>query len=235
MAVFTRDGAKENIRNLDGKRVFYLADGDHLTPSARQWLTEENIAIIPPTAGNVKEYRTLDGAILRQKPEHMTHLRGNTLVRKDHPRIKFRGMVDFLEAELLLAIKTADESTAQKLLQVLNVVRQLIRADVLDEPVEIETICGLTMQQLRERSHYPHKYYEQPHFMPSEKDSVLLLTLNRVRTVIRQTELAAFDAFHDPEGAVTRKDILQTLNRLSSMLWIMMIEKKREERNADRS
>ena len=35
MAVFTAESARANVRVRDGKRVFYLAEGDHLTPSAR--------------------------------------------------------------------------------------------------------------------------------------------------------------------------------------------------------
>ena len=42
----------------------------------------------------------------------------------------------------------------------------------------------------------------------------------------RQTELAAYRAFRDENGAVTREDILQGLNRLSSLLWIFMIKLK---------
>ena len=41
-----------------------------------------------------------------------------------------------------------------------------------------------------------------------------------------QTELAAYRAFRDENGAVTREDILQGLNRLSSLLWIFMIKLK---------
>ena len=41
-----------------------------------------------------------------------------------------------------------------------------------------------------------------------------------------QTELAAYKAFRDENGAVTREDILLGLNRLSSLMWIMMIKLK---------
>lgn len=234
MAVFTQSAVRDNIRVRDGKRVFYLADGDHLTPSARQWLNVEGIEILPAHTAKVKEFRTLDGGTYCIKPEHMTHLRADVLVRKDHPRIRFRGMVDHLEAELLLAIKAANENGSLKvsadLGEILSAVRMMIRCDVLEEPICIDSLLGLTMKQLREHSHFPQKYYDQPHFMPSQEDSAFLLTLNRVRTTIRQTELAAYDAFHDREGIVTREDILRLLNRLSSAVWILMIQEKRGER-----
>ena len=34
MAIYTAQAVKANIRVRDGKRVFYLAEGDHFTPSA---------------------------------------------------------------------------------------------------------------------------------------------------------------------------------------------------------
>lgn len=233
MAVFTLESAQDNIRVKDGKRVFYLADGDHLTPSAREWLQRERVEVLPASAAKVSKFKTPDGGFYEHKPEHMTHLKADVLVRKDHPRIRFRGMVDHLEAHLLLAIRQAGEesSLAKDLRELLSAVRGLIRCDVMDEPITLNTLCGLTMDEIRLRSHLPQKYYDQPHFMPSEQDSSMLLTLNMIRTVIRQTELVAYEAFHDREGLVTRMDLITLLNRLSSMLWILMIRQKKEEQD----
>ena len=47
-----------------------------------------------------------------------------------------------------------------------------------------------------------------------------------LRTVVRRTELAAYRAFRTEDGAVTRDDIILALNRLSSYLWILMIQLK---------
>ena len=47
-----------------------------------------------------------------------------------------------------------------------------------------------------------------------------------MRAVVRQTELAAYRAFRDENGGVARGDIILGLNRLSSLLWIMMIRLK---------
>ena len=98
--------------------------------------------------------------------------------------------------------------------------------DVLEEPVGEVRLCGLGPEELRERSHYPEKYYGQPHFLLHYTDSPAILAVNKVRAVARQTELAAYRAFRDENGAVTREDILQGLNRLSSLLWIFMIKLK---------
>ncbi len=231
MALYTEDAARANLRVRDGKRVFYLGSNDQLTPSARQWLEHERIAIIP--AGKAKQpqtYTTLFGGELHEKPEHMTHLSGNTLVFKDHPRIAFRGALDTLEAEILLAQKTAAQdgyhTLPATLQEVLDFIRSLIPCDVLGKPVGEISFGGLQPEELREHSHYPQKYYQTPHFMPDYTMPQTMLSLNHLRTVVRQTELAAYAAFKTPDGAVSRGDIILALNRLSSYLWILMIRLK---------
>ena len=68
----------------------------------------------------------------------------------------------------------------------------------------------------------------QDYFGPSHimADREGVLTLNRIRTVARQTELSAQHAFADREGTPTREDLLQALNRISSMLYILMLREK---------
>lgn len=231
MALFTEQAVRENLRVKDGKRVFFLAEGDRLTPSAREWLRQEHIDILPAEAAKPTEYKTVFGASLTQKPEHMTHLAGNILVMKDHPRIRFRGMVDALEAELLLTMAQAGEGELRKQLEeILQFVRSLIPCDVLGEAVNLQSLCGMTESEIRTHSHFPQKYYDQPHFMPHGRESLLLLQLNKLRTLVRQTELAAFSAFCPNEFTPGREDILMALNRLSSLIYILMIRLKAKEK-----
>ena len=76
------------------------------------------------------------------------------------------------------------------------------------------------------RSHFPQNYYGQPHFMPSAEDGKVMARLNRARCASREAELAAVAAFSDREGNPTRVDILRALNRMSSMLYLLMIQEK---------
>ena len=110
--------------------------------------------------------------------------------------------------------------------ELLELSRKLIRWDVLNQPAEMTTLCGLTADQIRKRSHRPQEYYNTPHFMPQPEDSLEILYLNRLRCRVRMTELAACDAFSDREGNCLRPDILQALNRMSSMVYLLMICKK---------
>ena len=155
----------------------------------------------------------------------MTHLNGDFLVVKDHPRIIFRGKLDTLEAELILCQLT-DRSLEAPVGEILELARRIIRCEVLDEPLQWDRLCGLTEDEQRKRSHFPQDYYGQPHFMPSAADGAAIARLNRARCATREAELAAVTAFRDREGNPTRVDILRAMNRMSSMLYLLMIGKR---------
>lgn len=216
--LYTLEAVKANIRNRDGKRVFFLGKGDQLTTEARDHLNRERIAILPGEQARITQYRLLGGGYVDEKPEHMTHLYGDVLVPKTHPRIQFRGAVDTLEAALLLC--------GDGVCEILDLARRLIRCEVMDEPVGEFTLYGLSEAEQRRHSHFPQDYYGQPHFMPDFSDSEALLRLNYARCAARAAELAAAAAFTDAEGNVIRPDILRAFNRMSSMLYILMIREK---------
>ena len=217
--LYDETAVRANIRNREGKRVFFLRSEDTLTPLARDYLRKERIEILPAQEAKLQRYRLLSGGFSEEKPEHMTHLNGDVLVPKTHPRIRFRGMIDLLEAELLLCGPETGE--------ILALARRLIRCDVMDEPVGAFTLYGLNAQQQRQHSHFPQDYYGIPHFMPDYSDGEQVLHLNRCRSICRQAELCAVEAFSDRDGNLTRVDIVQALNRMSSMLYILMIQRKR--------
>ena len=56
--------------------------------------------------------------------------------------------------------------------------------------------------------------------MPDFADGQTILKLNKIRTTVRATELAAQKAI--PQ----RADILKALNRMSSMVYLLMIAEK---------
>lgn len=224
--LYSEEAVKSNIRNRDGKRVFFLGDKDTLTPSARDWLQHERIQIYPASAAKIHQYHLSDGNTLDEKPEHLTHLRGDLLVSKTTPIIAFRGAMDTLQAELLLAQLAVDSSTAKKIGEILTLARNILRWEVMEEPAQINSLCGLTPEQQRSHSHRPQDFYGQPHFMPSYTDGAAILQLNRARCAARSAELAAAKAFEDATGSCIRTDILQLLNRMSSMLYILMIQLK---------
>ena len=226
--LYTAQQVRDNIRNKDGKRVFYLGKGDSLTSEARDYLQRERIEILPAEKARQGEYRALGGGYFREKPEDMTHLNGDFLVKKTHPRILFRGAVDTLEAELLLAQK--ETGLSAPLQEGLDLARALIAADVLEKEMQALRLGGMDDAELRKRSHFPQDYYGIPHFMPSPEDSITILRLNRCRCAARQAELTAVAAFSDREGNCTRPDIIRSINRLSSYLYLLMMVEKGKSR-----
>lgn len=226
--LFGEVDVKANIRNREGKRVFYLGKGDQLTSGAKDFLSRERIPILPAEQARPERFRLLTGGYVEEKGEHLTHLHGDVLVPKTHPRIAFRGAMDTLEAEIMLCQLILREPWRTQLGEVLTFARELLRCEVLQEPVKQDRLCGLTAHELRERSHRPQDFYGQPHFMPSAEDGEAILRLNRVRCAARHAELAAVHAFADREGNPTRTDILQAMNRMSSMIWILMIQMKKK-------
>ena len=220
--LYTLENVRDNLRTREGKRVFFLGAGDNLTSAARDFLKEQRIPILPAENAKITRYETLDGGFLEEKPEHLTQLTGNLLVPKTHPRIVFRGKLDSLEAALLLEARALPEQ-AKALEEILGCVRKLLRCEVLEDPFVPETLFGLTEREQRARSQNPQKYYGCPHFMPQPADSPSILRLNRLRTQIRETELAVAAAF-----GRDRTDILRALNRLSSLVYILMLQCKGE-------
>ena len=208
MAVLTVRAVQKFVQTQNGRQRLYLSAEDRLTPAARDWLQTEGVEITPKP---------------HEKPEHMTHLRAGELVPKTHPVIEFRGMLDLLQSEILLCGSYAAGKIRNDLNELLAVTRRIMRCQVLEESWTAEMICGFTPEQLREQSHRPDEYFGQGHFVPEISDDQMLLRLNRLRTIIRKTELTAQRAI--PE----RKDLILVLNRLSSLVWIWIIRLKKEQ------
>lgn len=223
--LFTLEDVKANLRNREGKRVFYLGTGDSMTSEARDYLSHERIPILPASQAQKNTYSLLGGGYVTEKPEHMTHLNAEVLVNKTHPRIAFRCAMDKLESELLLTM-VQPGAPRKQLQEALDLARKIVRWDVLEEPAEEILLDGMDEKTLRSHSHRPQEYYGVAHFMPSAQDGQVVLWLNRCRCAAREAELAACRGFADREGLPSRQDLVRCLNRLSSFLYILMIRQK---------
>lgn len=163
------------------------------------------------------------------KPEHMTNLRGADLVPKIHPMIAFRGQLDTFEAMLLELVIDVEISGFKELAgdlnELLDYSRNIMRAEVIQEPLPPMVICGWDSDEIRERSHYPNKFYNVNHFTPQAHHGKIMAQLNRLRAKSREMELAAEHAFYNPEtGQTERDDILKAVNRFSSLIYVFMLQ-----------
>jgi len=213
-----------------------------LTPSAKQFLNDRKINILTgdrdepeQAAGRHFEDNDSEGGYsvlatgekLAEKPEHMTHIYGRNLVPKNHPRIKCRGKLDHLQALIINLIIEVESNgyreLAGDLAEMLEYSRQIMGAEVKGEPLASLTFQGLSQAEIREHSHHPRRFYGISHFFPQPQHGRVMAGLNLLRTEARELELAAMDAFYgQPEGQ-GRADILQSLNRLSSLVYIFML------------
>lgn len=160
------------------------------------------------------------GEGLAEKPEDMTHLRGNRLVKKTHPRIAFRGKLDGLQAKiLLLEAELPDHpDLAADLEELLGFVQKLLGAEVRGVKTEELTLFGLSHKELREMSHNVKKHFGIEHPVPCASMGKPALMLNLLRTEVREAELSAAQAFEDEDDDL---GIIEHLNRLSSGVYIL--------------
>ena len=100
-----------NDKKIAPKGEIRVTQNQVFTPSAIEYLNDKNIRIVKTdqTAEAKRKFNTVFGAVMLNKPEHMTHLRGNTLVFKDHPVIKYRGALDYLESKIICTQIAADK------------------------------------------------------------------------------------------------------------------------------
>lgn len=246
MKVITEAFLRQGLRASEPE-VYYIPEGKFLSPAAREYLQQRRIKIArespqapaaaPPEpapheqakpaepAANFVDYET--GAFFTEKPEHMTHLYDNMLVPKSHPRIAFRGKLDSLQAKIVLTQAVMYEEKASARLvgdlgDILGVLREMMRCEVLGEPFVNNCIIGLTHAELRERSHDPMKFFNiKQMLLPDYSMGKHYAMLNELRTAVRETEVAAERAFSEGRKC-TRPDLIEELNRLSSAVHIMM-------------
>lgn len=243
--------------------TFLVAEGQLMTPSAIQFLNERRIVVerqavadtdeAPQQSEGNKEgaerscstdqakktrsyVSAADGGAFTAKPEDMTQLKGNRLVAKNHPRIRFRGKLDSLHGAVTktqaLAHREGRKPLVAALGELLEQIRMVIRGEVLDSPVEDSLVIGLSPDKLRQISHNPKKFFGIGHLLPDYTMAELTLELDLLRSQVREAEIAAVHAFRGDFGT-DRLDIIQTLNRMSSAFYILMLQEQSGRSIAD--
>ena len=222
------------------KTSYTVAPGTHITPAAQDFIREHQIQLhfaapvssggtmtvtpIPTQGGQAKYVDYATGNALDHKPENMTHLRGNLLVSKLHPRIALRGRLDSLMAEIISVQLTASEAGREKLAEdleeLLAYLRALLAAEVKEEPLKPIRLLGMDSAEIRSCSHHVKQHFGIDHPIPSYRMGKLCVALNALRTQVRETELCAVNAFAQ-EAPDARLDLIEALNRLSSCVYIL--------------
>lgn len=255
MKVLTEIELRTILKNTGTIAEYKVPPGTILTPAARSFLAENRIDLIfsdeqetsseegkrdadsnlttengQDLEQNAKYFLMGAGVKISEKPEAYTHLYANNLVPKYHPRIKLRGKIDALEAQIIIAQVKANENKLEEMTkdleEILTLARNILRAEVLSEPLADFTLLGLTEQGLREVSHNPKKTLGVGHFVPSQEMGEMMAYLNLIRTQVRETEIYAVEAFFNPTEGLQREDLIKALNRMSSAVYVMMCRLK---------
>lgn len=199
-------------------------------PTGRARAARGSGEVLAPRPAGAKEgrFRVLaTGERLRDKPEHLTHLRDDlSLVQKTHPRMLLRGRLDLLEGLVLDAQLAAHEEGAGALVgdleEAMGLLRRMVSAEVMDTALPDWQLLGMGPTELREASHHTYERYGVPFMYPSVRQGAVVVRLYQCRAYAREAELAAYTAFPpDPDGPGERADLKLALNRLSSAFYVM--------------
>lgn len=249
--VLTEDKLKSLYKKEEFKK-FIVENGTIMTPSARQFLVDKGIEVIKEGAADEKipvqekvveriiekaitpKYIGLAGESYFEKPEHMTQISGNILVSKNDERIIFRGKLDILKSKWLILQKEFESYGNEKLNKdmesVTGFIKKIVLAEVLDTELEETKVLGETLDKIKEMSHNPKKFFEIGHmFDISVKNSMLVLKLNEMRSNCRECEITGVTAFLTEKGIAEKKEMLKALNRLSSIIYVMMLKGEKGE------
>ena len=215
-----------------------------------EFLGSKSMSMTGPSPTNTKQLtdsrKANDGEKLEDgglpenggKPEHMTYLRKDILVEKTHPIIALRGQNDLFQCALvetqLFLLDLGERELALKLEEILKFTRSLMVAEVKDEPFEFKTLMGLNPQELREQSHFPHKYFGVKHAGLNYLDGPVVSKLHLLRSKAREVELYANRAFTMENGECVREDIVLALNRLSSALYILACQVRSRKNSSEK-
>lgn len=222
----------------------HLKQGEQLTPGALDYLSTRKIRVLYlDSQGNISEknnkgYKKYHPLSIKEskgksscpmgsqtKPESLTLLNDTDLVVKNHPRIKFRGEIDDLIAQVILT--QGQFVRAKKLKQIrlwLQDIRsqlgQIMQAEVQEKPLNEMGMGDFSFADIRKMSHNPLKYLGHNHIVPTVDYGPYVGWLNALRTKVRKVELLAVETF---EGNDLHQNIILTLNRMSSAIYVLMI------------
>ena len=235
MRILTEADLRSSL-SLEGIKIYTVPPDVFITPAAREYLAVRGIGIavksgVKTCYDDTRRAESTNritlyvdgktGKTYAEKPEDMTHLHGNVLVKKTDPVIDFRGKLDLLESEIILAQVVSERSGYARLTcdlgETLSFTRNILACEVLEKPLDENlSLLGLSIPELRRVSHdIKSELGLKTHPVPDYKMGEMPAVLNKLRAEVRQAELAAAKAV--PQ----RVDIIRALNRLSSCMHIL--------------
>ncbi len=153
----------------------------------------------------------------------MTMLDAATRVPKSHPRIELRGKLDSLLAISVLAQTQFDPKNRlpgflkECLAEISGWIMRVLEAEVSGGILPACAMGGMDAETLREFSRDPARLAGLEPFCPNAALGGNVALLNWLRAQAREAEVAAV------RSGLKRDDILNSLNRLSSAVYVLML------------
>jgi ethanolamine utilization cobalamin adenosyltransferase len=222
MALYNERKVREYFKKNDSK-ILEVSINDIVTPQAKEYLNDIKVKLLrrKKSEVNISNGPNYQEPV-KGKSENITHLYGNTLVSKDNEIIVFRGKIDSFQADILLVQNRMhelnDNENTKILGNILDFTRAIMQAEVKSVQFEGWKHLMFDSNEIRARSHNPNKYYGVKHILPNYKMGEKILLLNKLRSSVREVELLAVKALNN------KIDIIEALNRLSSFIYICMIQ-----------
>jgi len=205
---------------------YHVESGAYITSGASSYAVSHGITIVREKAkafnsgqngGDAFYLDNATGKKYFQKPEEMTHLSGNRLVKKSDSRISFRGKLDTVEAYIVrLGVLAKENNTNlyEALGELLEYTRNILAAEVKEKELNQIEVLGMDAETLRICSHNRDGLLDE-HPVPCARQGLIAAELNLLRAEVREAEVAAVKMLP------VRLDIVQALNRLSSVVYIL--------------
>lgn len=229
---------KEKIKELS------LDKGTIITPSAQQFLNQMSIKIFkgiekkePTLINECKEvvknkewkYIGITGEVYFNKPEYMTVIKENIIVKKNNKRIILRGKLESLEGKFLLIVNVLKEKRNSKLnsdlCSIESFIKKLIISEKTNENLEELNLLGENFNEIKNIFNDHKKYFKMENSLEiSSKSKRIILELNEIRCLVREIEIVAVNTLLKDEGEIEREDIIKSINILSSAIYIMMVK-----------
>ncbi|MDR3362223.1 MAG: ethanolamine utilization cob(I)yrinic acid a,c-diamide adenosyltransferase EutT [Desulfovibrio sp.] len=199
--------------------------------SGRVFLDETGSKRVNPLTGG-SERQTSSCLMCRQpiqkKPDALTHLDASTLISKNDPRLKLRGKLDSAIAQAVLVQtefipQDACPTLALWLADIRSALGNALKSEVTGGLMPAIAMGDLDEETIHAISHNPLKYLGHDHLLPLAEHGAQVARLNLLRALIREAELYAADVYIARDFTVTRPDIMQGLNRLSSAVYVLML------------
>ena len=229
MIFLTEDDIRQ--RGIEKGGELALSAAERLTPSAMEYLREQRIRVVE---GDCARDAVVSAPAVQEKPAEscpkagiigsgLTHLDATSMVAKTHPRIEARGKLDSLMAAAVLVQTQFDPKgklpgmLKDCLAEVKEWIFQSLAAEVSGSILPPQSMGGMDTEVLRAVSRNPRQYLQTDHLMPDAALGANIALLNWLRAQVRDAELAAAKA------ALCRTDIQESLNRLSSAVYVLML------------